>query len=214
MNIPLLVAVAVTVYLSGRGIGNHGKPWPFGIREALLAAIAATSYFSTSRKIHQENRFSFGPLIEVAVVFVGLFITMTPALLLLDANAAQIGLNAPAHFFWASGLLSSVLDNAPTYLAFAATACGAYGFPAQGGSLGSLLRLDDGAQTGPIVAAISCGCVFMGALTYIGNGPNLLVKAVADDARISTPGFFRYLIYSSTVLVPLFVLVTILFFRV
>jgi Na+/H+ antiporter NhaD/arsenite permease-like protein len=137
---------------------------------------------------------------------------MTPALLILNARGSRLGVREPWQFFWASGLLSSVLDNAPTYLAFSATALGSHGIPLHGHYLAHALSLSAGSGIDRILAAISCGCVFMGALTYIGNGPNFMVRAIAQESNIRMPGFLGYMIYSMTILVPLLALVTILFF--
>ena len=121
------------------------------------------------------------------------------------------GMREPGEFFWASGALSSFLDNAPTYLTFAATAAGLEGVSTEGRYLAEFLN------TGPtahqLLAAISCGAVFMGANTYIGNGPNFMVKAIAEHHGVRMPGFFGYMAYSVSILIPIFVVVTLLFFR-
>lgn len=212
-NLLLLGGIVATIYASGRGVGNDGRSWPFGAQEALMLVLTAISYFATPKRIHEANRFSFGPIIEVAVLFAGIFTTMTPALLILNVHGPSLGIEQPWHFFWATGLLSSVLDNAPTYLTFAATACGMEGIPLAGRYLEQLLALpvERGAQE--ILAAISCGAVFMGANTYIGNGPNFMVKAIAEQNGVRMPGFFGYMLYSGGLLVPLFILVTFVFFR-
>jgi Na+/H+ antiporter NhaD/arsenite permease-like protein len=211
-NVAFLLGIVATVFVAGRGVGNGGNPWPFGIQEGLIAGLAVISMAVTNRDLHEKNRFTFGPMVEVAVLFAGIFITMTPALLILDANGARLGLREPWQFFWASGLLSSALDNAPTYLAFTAAACGSQGVPLQGRYLAHFLELHGGSAADPILAAISCGCVFMGALTYIGNGPNFMVRAIAEESNVRMPSFFGYVVYSMSILLPLFILVTILFF--
>ncbi len=139
-------------------------------------------------------------MLEVAALFFGIFLTMIPALELLRTRGSELGVREPWQFFWASGLLSSFLDNAPTYLTFLA--------------LGQGLRLADEVVGVPhaTLAAISTGAVFMGANTYIGNAPNFMVKAIADEARVRMPSFFGYLAYSGLVLLPLFALMTRLFF--
>ncbi len=114
-------------------------------------------------------------------------------------------------FFWASGALSSFLDNAPTYLAFAATACGAAGVPDEGAYMKVFLE-QGGPNAAAILAAISCGAVFMGANTYIGNGPNFMVKAIAEENNVRMPGFFGYMAYSVGILIPVFIVVTFVFF--
>ncbi len=210
-NIVFLLAIVVVILAAGQGWGNDGKSWRFGISEACMAGLALASYFLTPKNLHQKNRFSFGPILEVAILFVGIFITMVPALEILNARGSELGINAPWKFFWASGILSSFLDNAPTYLTFAAAACGQFGVPVEGRSLAEFLK--HGPEAAKILAAISCGSVFMGANSYIGNGPNFMVKAIAEEHGVKMPSFFGYMAYSCTILVPLFVIVTLLFFR-
>ena len=144
------------------------------------------------------------------MLFAGIFVTMAPALLLLNANAARFGIDRSWQLFWATGALSSFLDNAPTYLTFAATACGLQGIAPEGRYLGEFLAR--GGENATILAAISCGAVFMGANTYIGNGPNFMVKAIAEENGVRMPSFFGYMAYSLAVLIPVFLLVTFLFF--
>jgi Na+/H+ antiporter NhaD/arsenite permease-like protein len=212
-NVALLLAIVATVFAAGRGLGNGGHRWPFGVPEVLMAGLAIASWWLTSRELREKNGFTFGPIIEVAILFAGIFITMTPALSILNARGARLGLHEPWHFFWGSGLLSSILDNAPTYLAFTAVASGSQGIPVQGQYLGHALAHGARSGFGEILAAISCGCVLMGALTYIGNGPNFMVKAIAQESNVRMPGFLGYMIYSTIILLPLFVLVTVLLFR-
>jgi Na+/H+ antiporter NhaD/arsenite permease-like protein len=172
-------------------------PW----RELAMIAIAGASWRLTSPAIRQANRFTTYPIVEVAVLFFGIFLTMIPALELLHARGGELGVRAPWQFFWASGMLSSFLDNAPTYLTFLA--------------LGQGLGLANEVVGVPhaILTAISVGSVAMGANTYIGNAPNFMVKAIAEEAKVPMPSFFGYMAYSGAVLIPLFVLVTLLFFR-
>jgi Na+/H+ antiporter NhaD/arsenite permease-like protein len=210
-NFLFLAGVVATIYASGRGIGAGGAPWPAGVQEALMLALAAGAYWVTPGSYRRENAFGFAPIIEVAVLFAGIFVTMAPALLLLNQHASSFGVREPWHFFWATGLLSSFLDNAPTYLTFAATACGLEGVGLQGRYLAEYLAL--GPRQEEILAAISAGAVLMGANTYIGNGPNFMVKAIAEENGVPMPGFFGYMAYSGAVLIPLFVLVTLVFFR-
>jgi Na+/H+ antiporter NhaD/arsenite permease-like protein len=219
LNVLFLAGIVATIYLAGRGFLNDGRPWIPGVQEALMLALTVLSYVLTARAVHAKNHFAFGPIIEVAVLFAGIFITMTPALLVLNAwglgerqvLGASFGLETPAGYFWATGLLSGFLDNAPTYLTFAATACGGSGIPLEGPYLGELLRR--GPEGVELLKAVSCGAVFMGALTYIGNGPNFMVKAIAEQAGVRMPGFFGYMAWSGLVLVPTFVIVTLVFFR-
>ena len=176
--------------------------------------LAGLSYVTTPREIHTRNRFNFGPILEVAILFAGIFVTMTPALLILNARGHSLGVDEPWEFFWASGSLSSFLDNAPTYLTFAATACGNQGIDtSQAGYLAKFLALPTATRAGHILAAISCGSVFMGANTYIGNGPNFMVKAIAEENGVRMPTFFGYMGYAVCVLIPVFALVTLVFFR-
>jgi Na+/H+ antiporter NhaD/arsenite permease-like protein len=211
-NIVLLLVIVSIVFAGGRGLLNGGKQWPFGVQESLFALLSIVSLRFTRRELRQQNHFSFKPIVEVAVLFAGIFVTMTPALAILNARGSALGLDEPWHYFWASGLFSSVLDNAPTYLAFTATAAGSHGLPAHGQFLAHVFeRPEIGLE--PTLAAISCGCVFMGALTYIGNGPNFMVRAIAQESNVQMPGFVKFTGYAAMVLVPLFALVTIAFFR-
>jgi Na+/H+ antiporter NhaD/arsenite permease-like protein len=209
-NLALLGAIVAIIYASGSGLGHGGEPWPFGAQEAAMLGVAAVSWLLTNREIHRVNQFSWHPIVEVAALFSGIFVAMTPALLYLNEHAASFGISTPAHFFWATGVLSSFLDNAPTYLTFAATACGLDGIPLEGRYLATYLaHSGDNAQ---ILAAISTGAVFMGANSYIGNGPNFMVKAIAEHAGVRMPSFVGYMAYSGAVLLPLFALTTFLFF--
>ena len=178
----------------------------------VIVGLALIGYFAGSRDRRTKNAFTFGPIIEVGVLFAGIFATMAPVLEMLNAWAQRpdFELTKPVHFFWASGGLSSVLDNAPTYLAFAASAAGLQGVPPHGAYIGAL-TLDPVAAK--LLAAISTGAVCMGANTYIGNAPNFMVKAIAEENGVQMPSFFGYLLYSCGILLPLFVLVSVVFFR-
>ncbi len=175
----------------------------------VILIFAFVAYFLGSQERRTLNVFTFVPLVEVAVLFAAIFVTMTPVLEILNARAADFGLASPRQFFWASGTLSSVLDNAPTYLAFAASAAGLQGIPPHGPYIGAL-ALDPHAAK--LLAAISTGSVFMGANTYIGNAPNFMVKAIAEGSGVRMPSFFGYMAYSVGLLLPLFVLVSVVFF--
>jgi Na+/H+ antiporter NhaD/arsenite permease-like protein len=218
-NFLFLVGIVAVVLASGKGVGYGGQPWPFGVKEAMMAVLAAVSYGLTPADHHKRNAFTFDPIIEVAVLFVGIFVTMAPALVILNAwgqGAREVlgmgfGLHRPWHFFWATGSLSSVLDNAPTYLTFAATASGLEGVAAEGRFLAEFLARGDAAAR--LLTAIATGAVFMGSMTYIGNGPNFMVKAIAESSGVKMPSFFGYIAYSAAVLLPLFVIVTLLFMR-
>lgn len=179
-------------------------------REFLMVAAAAGSWFTTPRPVHEANEFSFGPLKEIAWLFAGIFATMTPALDYMVIHAGSLPLHTDGQFFWLSGLLSGVLDNAPTYLTFLATAFGLEHL--------ALDRPEDMAyflaHHGHYLVAISLGSSCFGALTYIGNGPNLIVKSIADHSKIRTPGFLTFAIrYSLPALIPIFALVSWLFFK-
>jgi Na+/H+ antiporter NhaD/arsenite permease-like protein len=162
---------------------------------------AVGSRFTSPPDVRGKNEFSWFPILEVAVLFIGIFLTMIPALMLLKAQGGSLGVDTPAKFFWASGALSSFLDNAPTYLVFYNTAQGMV----EAGTLGAGM---------PMVEAVrTCGSVFMGANTYIGNGPNFMVKAIAEESRVEMPSFFGYMKWSIALLIPSFVLVQFVFFR-
>ena len=173
-----------------------------------MIAMALLSWFTTSRSVHQSNHFQFHPILEVAVVFSGIFVTMIPALEILEHRAPSLNLQQPWQYFWMSGILSSFLDNAPTYLTFCAMASGVVGATAE--NLGALLHTPLGVS---LLRAVSCGSVFMGANTYIGNGPNFMVKSIAERSGVSMPSFGGYMLYSGAVLIPIFIIVTLIFFR-
>jgi Na+/H+ antiporter NhaD/arsenite permease-like protein len=200
---------------------------------AAMLGVAGLSLRTTAPSVRARNDFNYAPILEVAVLFIGIFVTMIPALWILDelAKSGALGLDRPWHFFWASGALSSFLDNAPTYLTFSAAASGLHNqfLTAAGTAVATdptnlTLLLD---STGHIVRqgvqvtlapgalflkAISCGSVFMGANTYIGNGPNFMVKTIAEQSGVRMPSFFGYMVYSICFLLPVFGLVTLVFF--
>jgi Na+/H+ antiporter NhaD/arsenite permease-like protein len=180
---------------------------PPGVQEAGMLAMVALAWVTTPAELRRENGFAWAPIVEVAVLFAGIFATMIPALAVLNARGAELGLSHPRHFFWASGVLSSFLDNAPTYLTFASVASGMVGTDAA--DLSRLLADPHGAG---LLAAISAGSVLMGANTYVGNGPNFMVKAIAEQGGVRMPGFFGYMGWSAAILLPLFAVVTFLFF--
>jgi len=170
-------------------------------RELAMVAVSALSLALTSRAVREANRFTFHAIAEVAALFAGIFVTMLPALDVLHAHGRDLGLTQPWHFFWSAGLLSSFLDNAPTYLTFVAIAQ-SLGLPAEVAGM-----------THQVLAAISAGAVFMGANTYIGNGPNFMVRSIAEERGIKMPSFLGYMAYSGAVLIPVFVVITLVFFR-
>ncbi|MBM4372669.1 MAG: sodium:proton antiporter, partial [Deltaproteobacteria bacterium] len=186
---------------------SGGGPW----RELFMIAMALLSLRLTPRTLREENRFSWAAIVEVAVLFAGIFITMIPALQLLAAHGGELGLTQPWQYFWATGSLSSFLDNAPTYLVFSTTASAA----AFGEAPASLAPLAASPDFAILLEAVALGAVFMGANTYIGNAPNFMVKVIADTAkerRVRMPSFFGYMAWSVGILIPVFVLITLVAF--
>src|SRR5438046_10204989 len=165
-----------------------------------MVALAAVSLWLTPSGIRRANGFTTYPIVEVAVLFFGIFLTMIPALELLRLRGAELGVRQPWEFFWAAGALSSFLDNAPTYLTFLALGQGQHLTPEVVG------------VPHDILAAISLGAVFMGANSYIGNGPNFMVRSIAESRGVKMPSFGGYMLYSGAILIPVFVLVTLVFF--
>jgi Na+/H+ antiporter NhaD/arsenite permease-like protein len=250
-NIAFLAVILGAVFLD--------RP-PFA-REALMVGAAVASWFTTRKEVHEANHFNFHPIQEVAILFVGIFATMIPALDWLQNNAGQMGRPSPALFYWGSGLLSSFLDNAPTYLSFLSAAFGLFIDPEiidkvqwliqhpgtdlasvaagphaelirntfealqkyhaaalAGGSVGKkeieVAFLLGNHSYNHYILAISVGAVFFGANTYIGNGPNFMVKAIADHQQVRTPGFLGLIFqYTLPCMVPMLILIWLLFFR-
>ncbi|HSK41976.1 MAG TPA: sodium:proton antiporter, partial [Arenibaculum sp.] len=217
-NFALLLAIVGLVLMSGIwdttmtvDIFGTEAALPGLVRDAGLVAVALVSLKITAASVHEDNQFSWGPMAEVAKLFAGIFLTIIPVIAMLRAGvdgpfgavvAAVTGPDGrpnPAMYFWATGVLSSFLDNAPTYLVFFNTA---------GGDPQALMT-----TLAPTLAAISAGAVFMGANTYIGNAPNLMVKAIAEDRGVRMPSFFGYMAWSGAVLVPLFLVITLIWFR-
>ncbi|MGE0422132.1 MAG: sodium:proton antiporter [Reyranellaceae bacterium] len=216
-NIVLLMAIVGVVLMSGTW--KPGVTWTIYhvevelqnlLRDVALVAITVASLKLTSKATRAGNGFSWGPIVEVAKLFAGIFLTIIPAIAILKAGREGAlsplvsmvtrpdGAPIDAWYFWLTGMLSSFLDNAPTYLVF---------FNLAGGDAVNLM--------GPLastLAAISCGAVFMGANSYIGNAPNFMVKAVVEEAGIRMPSFFGYMAWSSAILLPLFVVLTLMFF--
>ena len=160
----------------------------------------------TPGKVRDDNEFEWGPIAEVAKLFIGIFITMIPALAILRAHGGDLGIDSPLGFFWCTGLLSSFLDNSPTYVVFLTTA-GSLGMDGVGA-----IATSAGTVVPEILLAISAGAVFMGAMTYIGNAPNFMVKNIAEKSKVKMPSFFGYMGWSCAILLPLFVIDTVLFF--
>jgi Na+/H+ antiporter NhaD/arsenite permease-like protein len=218
VNFALLGAVVALVLLSGFwkssvvfNIAGTEVGLPGIVRDVGLVIVTLASLWLTPPKVHADNQFGWGPMQEVAKLFAGIFLTIIPVIAMLKAGAngpfgaivAAVtrpdGSPDPAMYFWATGVLSSFLDNAPTYLVFFNTA---------GGDPAVLMT-----TLAPTLAAISAGAVFMGASTYIGNAPNLMVKAIAEDRGVKMPSFFGYMLWSFGILVPLFVAMTFIWFR-
>ena len=186
-------------------MAEEGAPWYMRfLREIVLVTVMLLSIVSTKRRVRKVNHFSWEPITEVAILFIGIFVTMTPALLYLNANAASLGLTEPTQFFYASGGLSSFLDNAPTAVAFHTVA---EGLPiAEGANLVAGIPES-------MLTAIALGAVLFGAMTYIGNGPNFMVKAVAENDGVRMPSFFGYIFkFSLIILLPTYILMALVFF--
>lgn len=218
VNFALLGAVVALVLLSGLwkspmvfNIAGTEVGLPGIVRDVGLVLVTLASLWLTPQKVHADNEFGWGPMQEVAKLFAGIFLTIIPVIAMLKAGVngpfgaivAAVtrpdGSPDPAMYFWATGALSSFLDNAPTYLVFFNTA---------GGDPAVLMT-----TLAPTLAAISAGAVFMGANTYIGNAPNMMVKAMAEDRGVNMPSFFGYMLWSFGVLVPLFIVMTFIWFR-
>ena len=194
---------------SGEVLGIHiygsvSFPVTSLIEVVIILAAAFLSFRTTRKEIRISNHFTWGAIKEVAVLFIGIFITMEPALLILENVGSGLGLTRPAQIFWATGALSSFLDNTPTYLVFL-TAAGAMDFT-------SGLVTSVGIIPVKMLMAISCGAVFMGANTYIGNAPNFMVKTISDENGVRMPSFFGYIWWSVRFLIPVFIIDMLLFF--
>lgn len=204
----LAAVIAAVVFLNASyipAIADHHAPlYVRFVREIVLLLIVLASLWTTAREVRKANNFSWEPIAEVAILFVGIFTTMTPALLYLNANAPSLGLSEPWQFYYSTGLLSSFLDNAPTAVAFHTVASGLpviEGVPYVAGIPEVLLKV------------IALGSVFFGAMTYIGNGPNFMVKAIAEQEGVKMPSFFGYMTkFSLIVLLPIYVLAQLIFF--
>jgi Na+/H+ antiporter NhaD/arsenite permease-like protein len=247
-NVIFLAMILVAVFITDP---------PF-VREGIMIVAAVLSYVTTRREIHRKNDFTFGPIKEVAILFAGIFATMVPALAWLEVNASRIGIQTAGQFFWASGGLSAVLDNAPTYLNFLSAAMGLLVDPQSVAGVQHLVQTHgadlavlagphsaeikatfetllkyhydlvaagnvpvDDIATAYLIAnhsaylqAISLGAVFFGACTYIGNGPNFMVKSIAEQSGVECPSFVGYVVrYTLPVLLPIFAVVWFFFFR-
>lgn len=204
INFLWLAGVIASIYFLtpenvGRWFGDSFHSVP--LREISMVLLSLMSWKTTRPGLREAQSFSMNPIIEVAVLFAAIFVTMVPALMLLEIKGPGLGVTKPWQFYWLSGLLSSFLDNTPTYLVFFELA--------KSISHGSDLVAGVSAQ---LLKAISIGAVFMGANTYIGNGPNFMVRAIAEENGIKMPSFFGYMAWSCGILVPLFVILTFIFF--
>ena len=178
-------------------------PW---LREGIMIVAAGLSIYFTEKNLREENAFTYHPITEVAILFAGIFVTMVPVLTMLQVHGSQLGVIQPWQFFWASGSLSSFLDNAPTYLVFMSTAQSVA--HAQGILSGLVVGVPE-----TLLKAISAGSVCMGANSYIGNGPNFMVKAICEENGVKMPSFFGYMAWSVGILIPLFIVITFVFFK-
>ena len=213
INFVYLIGVILSVAFINEGtipqMGEENAPlWLKFLREIVLLSLTGLSLYTTKKEVrYTQNKFTWAPIIEVAVLFLGIFTTMTPALAYLKAHAAELGLNTPWQFYYSTGMLSSFLDNTPTAVAFHSVATGltaeqmtAFACPIVAGIPEILLK------------AISLGAVMFGAMTYIGNGPNFMVKAIAEESGIKMPSFFGYMLkFSLVVLLPIYIIVQLIF---
>jgi len=217
LNLLWLLGVIAVIFVMGTwGSLISSNPDVQSLCQVLgMLAMTVLSLVMTPKAVREANHFTWGPIVEVAYIFVGIFITMVPALKLLEIRGSELGLQHAWQFFWATGGLSSFLDNAPTYLTFSSLAVGVVNGIHPGANLvaenlGGLLAYPEGML---YLTAISCGAVVRGANSYIGNGPNFMVKALAEENHVKMPSFFGYMLWSIGILVPLFLVVTFVFFR-
>jgi Na+/H+ antiporter NhaD/arsenite permease-like protein len=203
VNIPLLAAAIAAVALLVPGKALAGTSWivPNYLREGVLFGLAGLSWLLTARSVRTANRFEFGAILEVAAIFIGIFISMQIPLEVLKSEGAKLGIESPYAFYWITGALSSFLDNAPTYVVFFEIAKTMPFVPDE-----AYVALADGQIRGDLLTAVSLGAVFMGANTYIGNGPNFMVKAIAESDGVKMPSFFGYMGWSIGILIPLLLL--------
>jgi Na+/H+ antiporter NhaD/arsenite permease-like protein len=216
IEVLVLLAVLITIIAAGRSAAR-GAPWPMGVQELIIVGLGVLGFVAGSAERREKNFFAWGPIVEVAILFAAIFVTMAPMLEILNAWSQgtreifgiRYGVTTPGQFFWTTGALSSVLDNAPTYLAFAAAAAGLHGVAPHGAYIGALAANPEASR---LLEAISTGAVFMGANTYIGNAPNFMVRAIAEENGVKMPSFFGYMVYSVGILLPIFIGVAVVFF--
>ncbi len=202
VNFLWLAGVILCVAVLDPSKAVPGTNWhaPVYFREIMMLGLTALSLWSTSPRIRQQNAFNYDAILEVAALFIGIFICMQAPIQILHTYGPQLGFDSSWKFYWGTGVLSSFLDNAPTYVVFFETA---RTLPAEGATMAGV-----GVS---MLTGISLGAVFMGAMTYIGNGPNFMVKAIAEKNNVRMPGFFGYMLYSCAILLPLSVALTLLF---
>jgi Na+/H+ antiporter NhaD/arsenite permease-like protein len=210
-NLLWLLGVVLCVALIKPGepfLGLEFRPFPF-MRELAMLGFVGLSLRLTRRQIRRDNQFNYHAILEVAALFIGIFICMQAPIEILRASGASLQplLSSPMRFFWATGVLSSFLDNAPTYVVFFETAS----TMTPDGATEVLTLQDGGLILQNLLVAISLGAVFMGAMTYIGNGPNFMVKSIAEQSGVRMPSFFGYMLYSCAVMIPLLIVVTLIF---
>jgi Na+/H+ antiporter NhaD/arsenite permease-like protein len=216
INLLWLLGVVACVALVDPSRPLAGWTPPPHAREGLLLALVAVSWLATpgNREIRRANDFSFYAILEVACLFIGIFICMQPPIEHLREEGARLGLRTPAQFFWVTGVFSSFLDNAPTYVVFFETAKALTATLVAGGGEGlAVVPVLGGVIARDLLFAISASAVFMGANTYIGNAPNFMVKSIAEAAGVKMPSFFGYMVYSAVILLPLFGILTVVFLR-
>ena len=208
VNIPLLALAiaAVALIVPGTKIPGTELTAPNFLREVILLVLAGASWGLTAKSVRRANRFEFGAIIEVAVIFIGIFISMQTPLAVLAAKGPELGVTSPYAFYWITGALSSFLDNAPTYVVFFEIAKTLPHVPDE-----AYLQIAGGEVREDLLTAISLGAVFMGANTYIGNGPNFMVKAISESEGVQMPSFFGYMAWSIGILLPLLALAEFMF---
>ena len=187
------------------GAELHGFLPVYG-RDLALAGITLGAYRTTQKELRLANSFTWHPILEVAALFFGIFLSMMAAIQLLRHHGPDLGVDSPTLFFWATGILSAFLDNAPTYVVFFETAASVE--PPAGHEVVQVLG---GTISPAYLVAISLGAVFLGAMTYIGNAPNFMVKAISEERNVKMPSFFGYMVYSCIILLPVFFLASLIF---
>jgi Na+/H+ antiporter NhaD/arsenite permease-like protein len=206
-----LVIAAVGVMVPGEALPGTSFTVPAYLREGAMLIVVAIAWMTSASAVRKSNSFDFAAITEVAVLFIGIFITMQAPIEILKAEGPRLGLTQPWQFFWAAGGLSSFLDNAPTYVVYFETAGSLPVSITQGMQLLGGVETAAGSIPFALLTAVSLGAVFMGANTYIGNGPNFMVKSIAEQSGIKMPSFFGYMCYSIGILIPLFLLITVIF---